>query len=278
MSETKELMVRDLKKWFRSPAWLFASLVQPILWLVLFGNAFNPTSMIQAFSGSGTVKAQILQSTFGGAPNYITFLTAGMLCFLVVTWAMWAGGPLVTDRSLGYLNKLLVAPISRTAITFSLLLSSILKGVVLSAMLLAVAIVIPDGLSFAADFGALDLLGIFAALILLSVGFLWLFMILSVRAKRFETLAAIGSTLGLPLLFASSALLPIASMPRWLGAVAEVNPISKAADIVRYLIIQGTLNGATLSTVTCDFVYLGIFAVVCTLLGIIASNRGLRME
>ena len=278
MSETKELMVRDLKKWFRSPAWLFASLVQPILWLVLFGNAFNPTSMIPSFQGSGAIKSQILQSTFGGAPNYITFLTAGMLCFLVVTWAMWAGGPLVTDRSLGYLNKLLVAPISRTAITFSLLLSSILKGVVLSAMLLVVAFVLPGGLTFASGFGVVDLLGVFAALVLLSVGFLWLFMILSVRARKFETLAAIGSTLGLPLLFASSALLPTASMPGWLSTIAGVNPISKAADIIRYLIVQGTLSGATLSTATFDLAYLATFALVCTLFGVYASNRGLRME
>ncbi len=278
MSETKELMVRDLKKWFRSPAWLFASLVQPILWLVLFGNAFNPTSMIPSFPGSEGVKTQILQSTFGGAPNYITFLAAGMLCFLVVTWAMWAGGPLVTDRSLGYLNKLLVAPISRTAITFSLLLSSILKGIVLSAILLVVALLLPGGLVFGGGFGAMDLLGVFAALTLLSVGFLWLFMMLSVRARRFETLAAIGSTLGLPLLFASSALLPVASMPGWLAAVAQVNPISKAADIIRYLIIQGSLGGAALSSVASDFAYLGAFAAICTILGIIMSNRGLRME
>jgi len=278
MSETKELMVRDLKKWFRSPAWLFASLVQPVLWLVLFGNAFNPTSMIPSFPGSGAIKTQILQSTFGGAPNYITFLTAGMLCFLVVTWAMWAGGPLVTDRSLGYLNKLLVAPISRTAITFSLLLSSILKGVVLSAILLVVALILPGGLVFASGFGVANLLGIFTALILLSVGFLWLFMMLSVRARSFETLAAIGSTLGLPLLFASSALLPTASMPGWLSTIAGINPISKAADVIRYLIVQGALSGGVLSTVTFDLVYLLSFAAVCTLLGIYASNRGLRME
>jgi len=278
MSETKELMVRDLKKWFRSPAWLFASLVQPVLWLVLFGNAFNPTSMIPSFPGSVAIQKQILQSTFGGAPNYITFLTAGMLCFLVVTWAMWAGGPLVTDRSLGYLNKLLVAPISRTAITFSLLLSSILKGVLLSGILLVVALVLPGGLVFANSFDVVDLLGIFGALTLLSVGFLWLFMIISVRAKRFETLAAIGSTLGLPLLFASSALLPAASMPAWLSEVAGVNPISKAADIIRYLIIQGSISGTTLTTVASDFTYLGVFAVICTILGVFASNHGLRVE
>jgi len=279
MSETRQLMIRDLKKWLRSPAWLFGSLVQPVLWLVLFGNAFNLASMIpSSFPGSSEAKAELLQSALGGAPNYITYLTAGMLCFLVVTWAMWAGGPLIMDRSLGYLDKLLVAPISRTAITLSLLLSSILKGAVLSAILLVVALMLPGGLSFGPGFGVVDLLGIFVALILLSIGFLWLFMVLAVRARKFETLAAIGSTLGLPLLFASSALLPTSSMPGWLSFMAGVNPISKAADIIRYLIIQGGLHGQTLSTTAFDFLYLSAFAAVCTGLGVLASNRGLRME
>jgi ABC-2 type transport system permease protein len=272
------LVVRDLKKWLRSPAWLIASLVQPILWLVLFGNAFNPAGMIPSFPGSALIKNSILQTAFAGAPNYITYLTAGMLCFLVITWATFAGGPLVMDRTLGYLNKLLVAPISRTAITLSLLISSILKGVLLSIILIVVALILPGGLIFGPSFGLVDLLGVFAALVLLSVGFLWLFMILAVRAQSFETLAAVGSTLGVPLLFASSALLPIATMPGWLGAIAGINPISKAADIIRFLIIHGTLSGSTLTTVTYDFAFLSVFAAMCSILGVLISNRGLRME
>ena len=182
------------------------------------------------------------------------------------------------DRSLGYLNKLLVAPISRTAITLSLLISSILKGALLSVILIVVALILPGGLVFGPSFGVVNLLGIFAALTLLSVGFLWLFMILSVRAQNFETLAAVGSTVGLPLLFASSALLPVSSMPGWLAAIANVNPISKAVDVIRYLIIQGAVRGSVLTTVTIDFGLLAAFAAVCTLLGIVVSNRGLRME
>ena len=201
-----------------------------------------------------------------------------MLCFLVVTGAMWAGGPLVMDRSLGYLDKLLAAPISRTAVTLSLTLSNILKGVILSVILLAVALVLPGGLVLGASFSVVDLFGIFAALILLSVGFLWLFMLIAVRATKFETLAAIGSTLGLPLLFASSALLPAASMPGWLRSIADINPISKAADIIRRLIIQGSLSGSALTVVTNDLIYLGAFAAICTVIGIYASKHGLRME
>jgi len=274
ISETWQLMVRDLKKWYRTPAWMAASLVQPVLWLALFGNAFNLASMIP---GAGAGKA-ILQSDFGGASKYITFLTGGMLCFLVVTGAMWAGGPLVMDRSLGYLNKLLAAPISRTAVTLSLLLSNVVKGIMLSAILLVVALALPGGLVLGAGFGVLDLLGIFAALALLGVGFLWLFMVIAVRATKFETLAAIGSTLGLPLLFASSALLPVTSMPGWLRSIADVNPISKAAEIIRYLIIQGSLSSSAAAAVANDLVYLGAYAAICTAVGVYASKKGLRME
>ncbi len=274
ISETWQLVIRDLKKWYRTPAWMAASLVQPVLWLALFGNAFNLASMVPGGAG---VKALML-ADFGGAANYITFLTGGMLCFLVVTGAMWAGGPLVMDRSLGYLNKLLATPIPRTALTLSLLVSNIIKGLIMSAILLLVALVLPGGLVLGASFGVLDLLGVFSTLVLLSVGFLWLFMLVAVRATKFETLAAIGSTLGLPLLFASSALLPVASMPGWLRSVADINPISKAADAIRYLIIQGTLNGSAVTAVTNDLLYLGAFAAACTAIGVYASRHGLRME
>ena len=274
ISETWQLVVRDLKKWYRTPAWMVASLVQPVLWLALFGNAFNLANM---FPGGDAAKAA-LQTDFGGAPNYITFLTGGMLCFLVVTGSMWAGGPLVMDRSLGYLDKLLATPISRTAVTLSLLISNVVKGLILTVILLVVAYALPGGLVVGASFGALDLIGIFATLVLLSVGFLWLFMVVAVRASKFETLAAIGSTLGLPLLFASSALLPVATMPGWLRAIADVNPISKAAEAIRYLLIQGSLNSSAVTAVTGDIVYLGAFAAVCTAIGVYASKHGLRME
>ena len=270
-------MTRDLKKWVRSPAWIIASLIQPVIWLILFGNAFNPANMIPASLGSSTIRNSILQTTFGGAPNYITFLTAGMLCFLMVTWAIWAGGPLVTDRSLGYLDKLLVAPISRSAITLSLVVSSILKGLVLSVILIALALVLPGGLVFSTGIGIVGILGIFAVLVLLGLGFLWLFIALAVRVTKFETLAAIGSTVGLPLLFASSALLPVSSMPAWLKNIANVNPISKTADIVRYFIVQGT-SGVYPGAILFDFAYLLVFVAVCVGIGVVVSNRGLRIQ
>lgn len=270
-------MIRDLKKWVRSPAWMISSLIQPILWLVLFGNAFNPTNMIPSFEGSNLIKSSILQVTFGGAPNYITFLTAGMLCFLMVSWAIWAGGPLVTDRTFGYLDNMLVAPIPRSAITLSLVISSILKGLVLSVILMVVALLLPGGLVFASGTGVLDILGIFGALVLLALGFLWLFIALAVRVRKFETLAAIGATIGLPLLFASSALLPASSMPTWLRDIANLNPISKASDIIRYMIINGALSSAQFSTVLYDFAFLGAFVVLCAVIGVFVSDRGLRI-
>jgi len=278
MAETWQLMIRDLKKWIRTPAWLFASLIQPILWLVLFGSAFNPANLIPQTAGVASTSGLVLKSVFEGAPNYITFLTAGMLCFLMTSAAMWAGGPLITDRALGYLDKLLAAPISRSSITLSLVFSSVIKGVILSAILFVAALLIPGGLVLSPGFGLLDLLGVFATLIALAVSFLWLFIGLAVRISKFETAAAISSTIGLPLLFASSALFPVSGMPGWLRGIADINPISKAADILRLLVVKGSLTGAQLNIVAGDFVYLLAFAAICGLIGIVISQRGLRIQ
>ena len=102
---------------------------------------------------SDALKNPILNATFGGAPDYITFLIAGMLCYLIMSWAMFAGGPLVVDRTLGILNKLLAAPIPRSAITLSLVISSIIKGLTLSVILIVLALVLPRGLSSAQALG-----------------------------------------------------------------------------------------------------------------------------
>jgi len=95
---------------------------------------------------------------------------------------------------------------------------------------------------------------------------------------RMLTTLSRACPLALPFSFASTALLPASSMPTWLRDVANMNPISKAADIIRYLIINGTLSSAQFTSVIYDFAFLGVFVVICTVIGVFVSNRGLRME
>jgi ABC-type multidrug transport system permease subunit len=101
---------------------------------------------------------------------------------------------------------------------------------------------------------------------------------MAVRATDQGALAAISSFLALPLLFASHALPPIASMPGWMQVIVNVNPISKAVDITRYFIVEPTLSTSAFNTLVYDAIYLIGFAIFFVVIGIIVARRGLRMR
>jgi ABC-2 type transport system permease protein len=277
--ETIALTVRELKKWLRTPASVFIALFQPLVWLALFGSAFNPTNLIPKSFGSFTItdvmRQSILQNTFANAPNYITYLTAGILCLQLLFNSAFSGGSLVLDRRFGYLNKLLASPISRSSIFMSRVFATIAKGLLQSAIVFGIALFIPDGLKLGSGFSIVSLLLLFLTLFLLSLGFSSLFTAIAIRMTKWETLIAVVNLLNLPLLFSSSALLPISTMPDWLQAFANINPISKGADVARTLIIKGSID---LSVLGADMTYLLGFAIILTIMGGIASVIALRTE
>jgi ABC-2 type transport system permease protein len=273
LTGTLALTERELKKWIRTPPLVFTSLFQPLVWLALFGNAFNPTKL--APPGAGQT---ILNQAFGGAPNYITYLTGGILCLILLFNAAFSGMSLVFDRRFSILSAFLAAPIPRTSIFLSRVLSSVVKGMIQALVIFGLALVIPNGLVLPSGFSALDFLGVFGAMFLLAFGFASLFTAIAVRIAKWETLIAIVNLLNLPLLFASSALLPTSSMPDWLQSVANVNPVTKAAEAARIFIIHGGVSSADVSTLGVDVSFLLGFAIFFTLLGVIASKLALKAE
>ena len=106
---------RDLRKWYTNPILLLTSLIQPVVWLGLFGKALNFGAFI---SGVGATQAQqnaILQSVFG-TTSYFSFLLAGMLAFIILFTSAFSGMSIVFDRRFGFLNKALSTPVARGAI------------------------------------------------------------------------------------------------------------------------------------------------------------------
>ena len=287
LSETWALTIRELRKWLRTPALVLVSFIQPIVWLALFGNAFNPTNLVPTQipgfpqltrAQLDQIRQSILGTTFGGAANYITYLTGGILALILLFNSAFSGGSIVWDRRFGFLNMLLAAPIARTSIFLSRVVSTVVKGMSQALIIFFLALIVPGGLKLSSNFSALDLLGIFFVMFLLALCFSSLFTALAVRITKWETLIAVINLVNLPLLFASSALLPISSMPNWLRIVAGVNPISKAVETARLFIIQGALSTDQVSTVAFDLTYLAGFAIFFTVVGVVLSRLALRAE
>src|SRR5436309_16068139 len=102
LAGTMALTVRELKKWIRTPPLVFTALFQPLVWLALFGNAFNPPNLVPNISIPGvtldTIRQSILTQTFGGAPNHITYLTGGLLCLILMFNVAFTGMSIFFDR------------------------------------------------------------------------------------------------------------------------------------------------------------------------------------
>ncbi|MGY2793709.1 ABC transporter permease [Thermostichus sp. MS-CIW-37] len=199
----------------RRPTTLLVGIIQPLLWLILFGALFQ-----NAPAG-----------IFGAGQNYTQFLGAGVIVFTAFGGALNAGVPVIFDREFGFLNRLLVAPLTSR---FSIVLASSLF--IVSLALLQTAVIV--GADYALGAGIPDGPGLaVVALIvgLLVLGFTALSLGLAFAMPGHQQLLAFIFLVNLPLIFSSTALAPLSFMPTWLRWVASLNPLTFAIEPIRHV-------------------------------------------
>jgi ABC-2 type transport system permease protein len=280
---------RELKKWYKAPVVFLLTIIQPILWMGLLGKAMNiggifsassipPITLNPPLTASqlaqlGTVfqglSNSIMSSTFG-VTDYFSYMAMGMIVFTTLFTTAFSGMSVVWDRRLGFMNKVLSTPVSRSVIILSKVLSATLRSMFQAAIVIVIAYIF--GLQFGANFNVLSLLGVFAVVFLIGMGLSSMFIAINLRATRMETPQAVINLITLPLMFASNAFFPINLMPSWLQAVANVNPMSYTTDAVRRL----TIFSDGFSKLPFDFAYVGIFAALLTIISIVLSWRYLN--
>lgn len=218
LQETVALTHRLFIQLKRRPTTLIAGIIQPLMWLVLFGALFK----------------NVPEGLFGTSQSYGQFLSAGVIVFTAFSGALNAGLPVMFDREFGFLNRLLVAPL---ASRFSIVMASAIFITTLS-LVQTLAIM---ALSFFMGAGLPNTVGlaIVALIVLLLVlGVTALSLGLSFALPGHIELIAVIFVTNLPLLFASTALVPLAFMPTWLQVVASLNPLSFAIEPIRYLYLH----------------------------------------
>ena len=266
---------RELKKWYKAPIVLFISVVQPIIWIGLFGKAMNINAIFTSTMITLNQKLppnfaeQIMSKTFGTL-DYFSFMAVGMLSFVILFSAMFSGMSIVWDRRLGFLNKVLSTPVARGVIIVSKIFSATIRSLIQAGIVLLAALLL--GLHLHQNITFLKILGVFLVLLLLCVGLASMFLMIAIRSTRWETQMAVVNLLNLPLLFASNVLFPVKLMPSWLQTVAKVNPITYATDAIRQLLIYET----NFSQLTFDLIYLTAFTTVLVITGIILSWKYLN--
>jgi len=238
LTDTSYIFVRYLKKLIRNPILLLFSLVQPIIFLVLFTQLFERFAIVPGFP----------------AESYLLFATPGILLQNAFGSALQSGNSIVSDMDSGYLQKMLVTPVSRYAILLGRLTSDAFRVLIQSTIIMALAFLL----------GATPVTGILGMLLMLLTiaffGLAWsgISLAIGLKTRSSETVFAIGSFLTFPLLFMSTALTPLDFMPEWIQTVSMFNPISYTVDAVRVLMIDGFVWNTILSAYT----VIGLIALI----------------
>lgn len=220
VQETLALTRRLFIQLRRRPSTLIAGIIQPVMWLILFGALFQNAP----------------KGIFGNSTNYGQFLSAGVIVFTAFAGALNSGLPVMFDREFGFLNRLLVAPL---ATRYSIVLASAVF--IISQSLLQAAIIVVTAAFLGAGLPDPVGLGTIALIVfLLALGVTALSLGLAFALPGHIELIAVIFVATLPLLFASTALAPLSFMPKWLQVVASLNPLSYAIEPIRYLYLHGS--------------------------------------
>lgn len=218
VQETTALTRRLFIQLQRRPSTLIAGIIQPVMWLILFGALFQNAP--QGFLGSSV--------------SYGKFIGAGIIVFTAFGGALNAGLPVMFDREFGFLNRLLVAPL---ASRFSIVMASAIFITTLSAIqtvaIVAVSAVLGAGLPNASGLALMALI-----ILLLVLGVTAISLGLAFTLPGHIELIAVIFVTNLPLLFASTALVPLSFMPTWLQWIASLNPLSYAIEPIRYVYLH----------------------------------------
>ena len=220
VQETLALTRRLFIQLRRRPSTLVAGIIQPVMWLILFGALFQNAP----------------RGLFGASQSYGQFLGAGVIVFTAFGGALNAGLPVMFDREFGFLNRLLVAPLaSRFSIVLASAIFIVSQSLLQAAVIVAAAAFLGAGLPNLAGLGAIALI-----VFLLALGVTALSLGLAFALPGHIELIAVIFVTQLPLLFASTALAPLSFMPGWLQIVATLNPLSFAIEPVRYLYLHSS--------------------------------------
>ncbi len=208
----------ELRKIRHDQTQLWVRLIQPALWLLVFGNAMGRLRVINT-----------------GNYTYLQYLTPGVLAQSVMFVAIFYGINVVWERDLGQLNKLLSTPTSRSAIVLGKAFSAGVRGIFQAVAVLILALVMRVDLVL----NPLNLLGVIVIVVLFGMAFAGMSMALASVFRTRERMMGIGQAITMPLFFASNAIYPAAAMPSWLQFLVKVNPLSYTVDALRGLLLPG---------------------------------------
>ncbi len=227
VQDTATIADMEVRKLRHDPLELLTRAVQPVLWLLIFGQVMAQTHAIPT----------------GGVP-YLDFLAPGILAQSGLFVSIFYGIAVIWERDLGVLHKFLVSPASRAALVSGKALSAGVRSLSQALIVYGLAAAMGVGLRWS----VLPMVGLVIAVLLGAAVFATFSLIVACLVKTRERFMGIGQILTMPLFFASNAIYPIAVMPRFVRWFARINPLTYQTDILRTLMLRGGTSAFGLAT------------------------------
>ena len=214
IKDTLVVTKRNLLKYVRVPTLLVFSTVQPVMFVLLFAFVFGGAITLPGL-------------------DYIDFLMPGIFLQTTVFGSTNTGVGLAEDMNKGLIDRFRSLPMSRSAVLAGRTLSDSARNLFVLALMTLVGYLI--GFNF--QNGLVNAFGAIALVLLFGYAFTWISATIGLSIRDVESTQAASFVWIFPLVFASSAFVPVETMPGWLQAFSRNNPITIAVNAVRYLVL-----------------------------------------
>jgi ABC-2 type transport system permease protein len=213
ITNSYDMTLRWLRALWRQPWFVAITLVQPVIWLLLFGALFRSVVEIPGFA----------------VGNYDDFLAPGIVVMTALFTAGWNGMGMLDDLNNGVMDRFLVTPVSRAPLIIGPIAQVSIIIVIQSLIIVGLA------LAVGADFsgGAAGVAALIALSVLMGAALSGLSNAIALTARQEETLIGAVQFIVLPLTFLSAAFMQLDLAPDWIAEVAKYNPVNWAVEAGR---------------------------------------------
>lgn len=253
MDEAKSLYIiwyREILKWSRKRSDLISSLLQPIIWLYIFGVGLG--SAVSSIPGG----------------DFLKFLSPGVICQTILFSAFFNGVSILMDKEFGFLKEILVSPVKRRTILLGKLLGGSTISFIQGSITFLLAILL------GVDFGSFgNILLAFLMLFVISFSFMAMGLVIATKLKEIESFQKISRFTTMPMWFLSGGFYPVGNVPIWLKSIVYINPLTYSVDIMRTL-----LTGVSQIAIWIDLIIIFGFTILMLILGSIMFNKSENLQ
>jgi ABC-2 type transport system permease protein len=245
------LWLREIKRYLRDRTRIVGSIVQPLLWLVIFGIGMG------GMMGGNTIPGL----------SYQEFIFPGIVGQTLLFTSMFMGISVIWDKEFGFMKEILVAPISRFSIFLGKMVGDSTDALIQGTIVMILGLALGIKFSLAAFLAALPIM------LLITFGLVSIGLVIASFMDSLESFGAVQSFINLPLFFLSGALIPLQRLPTWMQWISKANPLTYGVDALRSIFLEGAWQPYQVQPLWADIAVVSVFGLAMIAVGTWAFSK-----